>query len=323
MSEASDHGVAVIIAAYDAAATITAAVRTALLQSGVCEVAVVDDCSNDDTVEIARQADDGSGRLRIHRLAKNCGPGAARNLGIENTTSPWITVLDADDRMAPGRISAMLLVAREADFIADELIRTSPEGRTLMAPGFWCASGQRRQLDLAAFVRGNLAGADPSKLDMGFLKPLVRRAFLTHHRLRYDEEMRLGEDYDLYARALALKARFLLLPALGYISVERTASLSKLHRGIDLERLRNSDFRLANAFALTPVERRALRAHVESVNKRLQWVKLIEAIKRKRPLSCLKPFCVSPGVSLHLAQKLSVEAVARMSAPFTRSPNMS
>ena len=34
----------------------------------------------------------------------------------------------------------------------------------------------------------------------------MRRAFLERHGLAYDETMRLGEDYDLYARALSLDA---------------------------------------------------------------------------------------------------------------------
>jgi hypothetical protein len=87
--------------------------------------------------------------------------------------------------------------------------------------------------------------------ELGYLKPLIRRSFLDHHGLRYDEGLRLGEDYALYARALAAGARFLLVPTAGYVAVERADSLSARHNRRDLEALRNSDRELM-ATNLTP-----------------------------------------------------------------------
>ena len=57
-------------------------------------------------------------------------------------------------------------------------------------------------LDLASFVDGSIARRK-SHAELAFLHPVMRRSFLDDHQLRYNAELRLGEDYDLYARALA------------------------------------------------------------------------------------------------------------------------
>src|SRR5262249_26344203 len=138
-----------------------------------------------------------------------------------------------------------------------------------------------RLLNLEAFVRGNVRPHGVDRRELGFLKPLIRRAFVDRHRLRYDESLRLGEDYAFYARALALGARFLVVPAAGYVSVVRTDSLSARHSRQDLERLRDSNTALLAWPHLTAEERQALREHRESVDCRVQWLVVIEAVKSR------------------------------------------
>ena len=57
----------IIIAARDAAATIAAAVSSALRQPETAQVLVVDDASADGTADTALAADDGTQRLDIIR----------------------------------------------------------------------------------------------------------------------------------------------------------------------------------------------------------------------------------------------------------------
>ena len=102
----SDNTVCAVIAACNAAATVGAAVASALAEIEVGEVVVVDDASSDGTDRAARAADDGSGRLRIIRLDKNHGPAFARNQAIAASRSPLIAVLDADDVFLPGPLQA-------------------------------------------------------------------------------------------------------------------------------------------------------------------------------------------------------------------------
>jgi len=61
------------------------------------EVIIVDDCSLDNTFEIARQHSGGEMNVRCYRLGRNGGPGIARNKGIDEAKGDFIVFLDGDD----------------------------------------------------------------------------------------------------------------------------------------------------------------------------------------------------------------------------------
>lgn len=236
--------VCVIIAAYNSQATIVRAIRSALMQPEVCEVVVVDDASADDTIETAVQADDGSGRLQILGRPANRGPAASRNFGIARSASPFIAVLDADDFYLQGRFAALDLTDGDWDALADNIVFTreaSVSKARSLAP---LRDGPIIDLSLEGFVRGNLTRPGQARGELGFLKPVIRRSFLEGHRLRYDERLRLGEDFDLYAHMLARGAKMGMTRDCYYVAVERRDSLSVNHRASDLRALLGSVGRL-------------------------------------------------------------------------------
>lgn len=229
-------GVAVLIAAHDAADTIGAAVRSALSQPETREVIVVDDASGDATDRAALGAADGDRRLRVLSCTRNVGPAAARNIAIAASSAPVLALLDADDVFLPGRLQR-LLAQPGWDLIADN-IAFLPAGSdaTRLAARPSRGAGLSA-LDLAGFVRGNLPRPGRPRGELGFLKPLIRRSFLNEAGLRYDAALRLGEDYDLYVRALLAGARFFVSHGVGYVAQVRPKSLSGQHGTDDLERL--------------------------------------------------------------------------------------
>jgi len=301
--------VCVIIAAYNAQATIARAVLSALQQPGVSEVYVVDDASDDDTIATAAACDDGDGRLVILGQPSNRGPAAARNLALSLTTAAWVCVLDADDYFLPGRIARLLADVADADLVADELIRTTEAAPTKLVHPLAPASGARR-IDFETFVGGNVSREGRPRQELGFVKPLMRTAFLRRHGLVYDERLRLGEDYEFYARALALGGRMVLLPPRGYVAVERAGSLSGRHSEEDLRRLRDSDLGLMALRPLSPGERRALRRHAVSVDRRLQWRLMINAVKARDVIGALRTF-TSWEVGAYLVSRLAEQAWLR------------
>lgn len=308
-------GVTVIIAAYQAEPTIARAVRSVLAEPEAVEVVVVDDASADATAQAAAHAaaevPGGAAKLKIIRLDKNRGPSAARNAALAATAAPFVTVLDSDDFMAPGRLRALLTLAGDADFVADDLLQVQ-EGREGETPRVVFGQASVEALNLAAFVRANVPDPARPRGELGFLKPLMRREFLDRHGLRYDERVRLGEDYDLYARALAHGGRFLLAPAQGYVSVVREGSLSGRHSIEDLRNLRDVDDRLLARLDLTPAARAAIRRHRVSTNKRLQWRIVIDAWKARDPLRFGAAFLSGPEVAAHLGVQLWRDVDARI-----------
>ncbi|MDB5492391.1 MAG: glucosyltransferase protein [Micavibrio sp.] len=305
------QNVTVIIAAYNASATIARALRSAFEQPDVAEIMVIDDASTDNTAALARAADDGTGRLRVLVQAKNSGPSAARNRAIAESVSPWIAILDADDFFLPGRIAGLLGYAQDADMVADDMWQVT-EGRE---------DGPRRNLldnaltlpcmvSLRQFVLSNITLRGRSRGELGFIKPIMRRSFLEAHHLHYREEMRLGEDYELYARALAHGARLKLVPAQGYVSVVRENSLSGLHSEQDLQNLRDCNLSLMK-LPLGKEDRAALNGHYKSVDCRLQWRNLILAVKAKDLVAALGCFAHPWPVPLYLAEQLGGQLYLR------------
>jgi succinoglycan biosynthesis protein ExoU len=246
---ATDGGhIAVIIAARNAAGTIGAAVRSALSQPETSEVIVVDDGSTDNTGASALAAAAGDPRLRVLRPEANVGPAAARNIAIAASAAPVIALLDADDMFLPGRLGRLTaipgwdLIADNIAFVPDTPDLALPVPRAVTDTGL-------SALDLAEFVRGNLPRKNRPRGELGFLKPLIRRDFIDRHGLRYNTDLRLGEDYDLYARALMAGARFLVSHGTGYVARVRGGSLSAKHRSEDLDRLSEA---VARHLALLP-----------------------------------------------------------------------
>lgn len=273
----SDPDVAVIIPAHNAEATIGRAVASALAQPEACEVIVVVDGATDATAASARAADDGSGRLAVITLTQSGGPANARNLALEHSRAAWVCPLDADDYFLPGRLARLRAETGYCDFVADDLLRVI-EGRAHDAPHPMI--GERMALPmclgLETFVRGNISRANLPRAELGFLKPLMRRTFLDAHRLRYDTRLRLGEDFILYARALALGAKFKVLPACGYIAVERAASISGSHGAKELRALVEASREL-DTLKLSASDREALRDHRSHVGAKLALREFLDA----------------------------------------------
>jgi succinoglycan biosynthesis protein ExoU len=275
--------VCVVIAARNAARTIARAVNSALRGEHAAEVVVVDDGSTDRTAEAALGADDGTGRLLVLRLDANRGPSFARNHAIAHSTAPLIAILDADDFFLEGRFDR-LLGGHDWDFVADNIVFIDARNATeteLAVPDF---AAEPRFLDLPGFVDGNISRRGASRGEIGFLKPVMRRAFLDAHRLRYDEALRLGEDYDLYARALLKGARYKVVHGCGYGAVVRADSLSGRHRTSDLKRLYEADRAILALPETKDTAREALHRHERHMRARYELRRFLD-IKAERGLA--------------------------------------
>src|SRR5690348_121262 len=91
--------VSVLLAAHNAAATISRALNSVLAQSFTdFEVIVVNDGSTDDTARELAQYD---GRLRVIEQPR-AGQAAARNITVRRARGEYIAFLDADDQWTAG-----------------------------------------------------------------------------------------------------------------------------------------------------------------------------------------------------------------------------
>lgn len=91
----------IIIPAYNAQNTVDRAVASIVTQNIVdqCKVTIVNDCDGKDYQKTINRFKDMVDIQEI-KMPKNGGPGVARQFGIDNTSCPYFTCMDADDTFA-------------------------------------------------------------------------------------------------------------------------------------------------------------------------------------------------------------------------------
>lgn len=279
--------VSVIVPAYNAAPYIAAALASACAQTlTAIEVLVVDDASTDGTAAIVAGVAAADRRVRVLRQAVNGGPSVARNRGLAEARGTWVALLDADDAYAPDRLATLVALAERvgADLCSDNLLLV-PDGvagaERAMIPA--AVLDAPRALETAEFVQRNVADPDYPDLNLGFSKPLMRRAFLESHGLRYDERVRFAEDFGLYLDCLLAGGRWWLTPEPMYRYRVRPDSLTQVQTVHDLDILRRRLAGLqgrADATGDAPLAQLAAR-HRRVVDRSYYYRSFTDDIKRR------------------------------------------
>ena len=112
--------VSIMMPAYNVGKYIGRAIESVLAQTYEnLELIIVDDCSTDNTYEIAAGYKDP--RIRILRHEQNMGVGPSRNDALSASTGQWVAVLDADDEWLPERLERLIKETdgREDLFLSD------------------------------------------------------------------------------------------------------------------------------------------------------------------------------------------------------------
>ena len=155
--------VAVVIPAYEAGATLAAALASVAAQSvAPAEVVIGDDGSTDDTIAVARSWEDRL-PIRVARTSRNLGPAGARHAAIEISTSPLLALLDADDVWFPDHLSSMLAAFATTDdgLASADVLRWIPGeaiGAEPLSAGSVLPSPDRQLAWLLAANRLSVAG---------------------------------------------------------------------------------------------------------------------------------------------------------------------
>jgi succinoglycan biosynthesis protein ExoO len=315
----SQNLVSIIIPAWNARGFLADALKSALAQAGPpVEVIVVDDHSPDNMSDIAESL--GDDRVRYVRLPDNRGPGGARNVAIELAQGDWIAVLDADDLYAAGRLATLLDVARasKADIVADNLQRTNMSSQPDVAAAFHLnepLDGEVLTVTYPQFVLQNRLFQRPPLL--GYLKPLFRRAFLTNHQIRYDERLRIGEDYQIVAEALLAGARYKRVRSAGYIYRSRADSISRHLTAQEVRAIIAGEDRIFRRWHdhMSPEDRTAQKRRLDNLYSAAAFLDLVQAINDKDIGRAARTAAAHPLALRHFSTPIT----ARLKAALARS----
>jgi|GEM_PF-2284048 len=168
--------VSVVMAAYNAADTIAAAIESVQRQSyAQFELVIVDDNSGDDTGAIADAFAARDERIRVIHSAGQGGAAGARNLGLQAARGDYLAFHDSDDETHPERLERQLVA----------LLR-NPMASVCLCNG-------RRVDERGAPVLVN--GRRDYKWVNSMMFP--RRVF---DRVGYQMKLRISEDAEYYER---------------------------------------------------------------------------------------------------------------------------
>lgn len=99
----------VLIPCWNAAGTIERSITSVLDEREVVlECVVIDDGSTDGTADLVAAMARRDPRVVLVRLATNGGVSNARNEGLAVARGEWLAFLDADDRLLPGGVAALM-----------------------------------------------------------------------------------------------------------------------------------------------------------------------------------------------------------------------
>ena len=225
-----------IVPAYNAAATIPAAIASLQAQTmRDWEAIVVDDASTDATPEVLRRISFGDPRIRIVRNVVNLGPGGSRNVGLRMAHGDWVALLDADDHFHSARLATLLALAEraDADMVADNLVlydETTARTQLLFDKSEFRTA---RFMPFQEFIASSWGEGAPRRSGYVFMHPVVRRTFLECHELSYDPLVRNGEDFLFYLDCLAAGARWLVTPEAMYSYCIHDGSMADVVRNRD------------------------------------------------------------------------------------------
>jgi succinoglycan biosynthesis protein ExoU len=309
----NNNSIAVIIAAYNSENTIGRAIESVINEGNVKQIIIVDDCSSDNTFEIAKCYKNQNDKVSVYSTSTNSGPSKARNIALNKATCDWVTVLDSDDYIESGRFKKLLSYSDGYELIADDQYRVYEHDKTTekteMLGAKQCFPVT---ISLAEFIESNITKEGQYRKELGFIKPIIKLDFLLKHRLTYQETMRLGEDYELYCRCLALGAKLKLIEASGYVAVVREASLSGSHSKQDLIQLRDCNYEIINRMPLEPQEKKLMIQHADSINIKIQWIDFYSSVKSRNCKMVIKSFFNSYSAFKFILKNLKEQFAIRI-----------
>lgn len=216
--------VSIIIATHDRAELLPRAIESLLIQTYQnFEIIIVDDASQDDTPTVIEKLTQSDSRIRAIRSDINIGPGAARNMGVDQATGEYIAILDDDDLASPERLEVQVGVMEtnpDIDMVFSSVEYINDDKKCFQISPDLIYKGQFPESSHAVF-----------KLLYVERNYIVNTTIMTRHRLwerfRYPEKPWIGEDRFLFCQLAASGIKMKAIPQ-PLVKVRRVADMKSL-----------------------------------------------------------------------------------------------
>jgi glycosyltransferase involved in cell wall biosynthesis len=205
--------VSVIIPTHNGLRHVGQAIESVLAQTYTStEIIVADDLSEDDTCSMLEERFGSRVRV-VHKLSRDGGGPAARNVGIAVATGDYLSFLDHDDLWEAGKLGMQMLCLREQpaldlvfghmqNFFDDELSAEDRAG--ILSPMY----------PLAGVIQGTM---------------LIRRSSFDRVGL-FSEKVETGDFLEWYGRAQIAGLQILMLPEIVMRRRLHATNFSRTHK---------------------------------------------------------------------------------------------
>lgn len=189
--------VSVVVPAFNRAGLIEETIASVIHQTyDNWELIVVDDGSEDGTVEVVRNIASNNTCIKmLQRVDGIKGANRCRNLGLDASTGEYIIFLDSDDVLLPDALEQRvkeILTDEGVDFVVSRSAFFTKQIQD--AEVWWNIPDERNDLDRFLVL-------DTVWQTTG---PTWRKDFLQRNNLYFDEALLSSQDWDFHVRALLL-----------------------------------------------------------------------------------------------------------------------
>ncbi|KMP27458.1 hypothetical protein TU50_17680 [Bacillus wiedmannii] len=233
------------------------------------EVLLINDGSTDKSREIAEEyVEKYGGKFRLINK-ENGGVASARNRGLELATGEYIAFLDPDDYVLPNTYRVMYLKSRNTKsdtFIGN--IKCFNEERTWGLP--YMAKLFEEDLPEVRHIKNN----PELNLSPSVCNKLFKRNLILKYKLKFDEEINVGEDFLFTQQCLYLSNRTCVLNinSLNYRVIQSESSLTKRSDVIYFKHLYKNIQKLKEFYVSHNLEKYSITA------EKRQWKFFIDSI---------------------------------------------
>lgn len=151
------------------------------------ELLIIDDCSQDNSVDYIKSINDD--RIKLFINEKNSGPAVTRNRGLEEARGKYIAIMDSDDIALPTRFERQVeFMENNPDvFVCGTWFEKFGIENTIREPVITNHEMYRCQL---LFSDTPITLCSPSAM--------IRKSMLDDNGIKYDETLLKTEDYGLW-----------------------------------------------------------------------------------------------------------------------------
>lgn len=219
--------VSIIVPVYKAEKYIRACVESILQQTFTdFELILVDDGSPDESGKIIDELAEKDSRIRVFHQ-QNAGPGAARNLGLENAKGDFINFVDADDCLEQAFLESYQKVNAAYECVFQGYTKLSDAGK---CERVYCAKASTKS---NSFEDICITLLESELLGYMWLKQF-RRSIIEEYHIRFDNNIKYREDFLFTIQYLSFCRKVCITEDAGYLyRVDNPNSL--LHTWWDAE----------------------------------------------------------------------------------------